>query len=241
MSGRTSPGPTWLLGVVIVALLAGGIAQVLADRTDPVVETTVVEHEVMPADQAEVRGTITSFVAGDAVGAPLSMPLDLETGPATIEGALVDGQRSSIVWDGGRPFRLTGTGALDLGPTRVELRDGLVSWHLDGLRILTAGDYHLDTPVAVGSGGLAHPADAVDFTATDETTIEAPDGTAAVRGLPVHLEGPGTFEADGELTITTRDGTVEATHLEFGPGPFVVDVADDATFTAVFNGVLTSE
>jgi hypothetical protein len=241
MRPTSSPGPTWLLGVVIAAVLAGGIAQVLAERTDPVVETTITEREVLPADQAEVRGTIESFVADDAVGPPLAMPIELATGPATIEGATVDGERSTIVWDGGRPFRLSGTGVLDLGPTRVELGAGAVSWHTDGLRILTAGDYHLDTPVAVGTGGLARPADAVDFAATDGTTIETPAGTVVQRGLPVHLEGPGTFEADGRFTIRTRDGTVEATHLAFGPGPFVVDVADDGSFTAVFNGVLTSD
>jgi hypothetical protein len=242
MRQSTSPGPTWLLGVVIVALLAGGVAQVVAERTEPVVTTTVTEHEVLPDDQAEVGGTITSFVAVDAVGAPLAMPLELETGTATIEGATVDGDRSTIVWDGGRPFRLSGTGALDLGPTRVELGggDGAVTWHIDGLRILSAGDYHLDTPVAVGTGGLARPADAVDLVAGDETTIETPSGTAVVRGLPVHLEGPGTFEAEGRFTIRTSDGTVEATRLTFGPGPFVVDVADGGAFTGVFNGVLTS-
>jgi hypothetical protein len=240
MRPRPSPGPTWLLGVVIAALLAGGIARVLAEHTEPVVETTVTEHEVLPDDQAEVSGTIASFVAGDAVGAPLAMPIELETGTATIEGALVDGQRSTIAWDGGRPFRLSGTGALDLGPTGVDLDAGAVSWHIDGLRIFTGGDYHLDTPVAVGTGGLAHPADAVDFTAGDDTTIETPSGTVVARGLPVHLEGPGTFEAQGRFTIRTRDGSVEARRLTFGPGPFVVDVADDGTFTGVFNGVLTS-
>jgi hypothetical protein len=240
MRPKPSPGLPWLLGVVIIALLAGGVAQVIADRTEPVIETTVVEREVMPEDQATITGTIESFVATDAVGAPLAVPIDLEASRATIEGALVDGERSAIVWDGGRPFRLTGSGALDLGPTTVELGVGAVFWTIDGLRILEPGEYHVDTPVAVGSGGLARPRDSVDFTADENTTIETESGTTILRGLPVHLEGPGSFTADGTFSITTRAGTVEATHLEFGPGAFVVDVAEDGSFTATFNGPLTS-
>lgn len=240
MRQKTSPGASWLLGVVIVALLAGGVAQVVADRTEPVVETTVVEHEVMPDDQAEISGTIEEFVAEDAVGAPLALPLELEIGRATIDGALVDGERSAIVWDGGRPLRLLGRGALDLGPTRVELGAGAVFWHFAGIRILVPGEYHVETPVAVGAGGLAQPRDTVDFTADEETTIATSEGAVALRGLPVHLEGPGTFVADGDFTVRTRAGTTTATHLEFGPGPFVVDVAEDGTFTAIFNGALTS-
>lgn len=240
MRQKTSPGLTWLLGVVIVALLAGGGAQIAADRTEPVIETTITEHEVLPEDQAEITGTVEAFVATDAVGEPLAMPIELESGTATIDGALVDGERAAIVWDGGRPFRLTGDGAVDLGPTRVELGVGALFWTFDGLRILTPGEYHVETPVAVGTGGLARPRDAVDFTADEETTIETSAGAVALRGLPVHLEGPGSFTADGRFSITTRAGTITATHLEFGPGSFVVDVGVDMTFTAVFNGPLTS-
>lgn len=158
MRTSTPPVATWLLGVVIVALAAGGVAQIIADRTDPIVETTVTERVALPEDQAEVVGTIDGFVAEDAVG----------------------------------------------------------------------------------SGGLATPRDSVTFTAGEETTITTSGRAVAGRPLPVRLEGPGTFAADGTFRITTRDGTTTATRLEFGPGPFVVDVADDGTFAAVFNGPLTS-
>ena len=241
MSARTSPGATWLLGVVVAALLAGGITTVLTDDpADPVVETTYRDVVVLPEGQAEVTGTIDGFVAGDASGEPLAMPLELPTGRATIEGALVGGERATIVWDGGRPFRLSGSGAVDLGPTQVELGMGAVFWTIDGLRILSPGDYRLDTPVAVGSGGLAQPRDVVEFSADEETTIDTAGAGVVGRALPVHLEGPGTFEADGRFRIKTRDGTSEATHLEFGPGSFVVDVAADGSFSAVFNGPLVS-
>ena len=175
-----------------------------------------------------------------AVGAPLTMPVEVPSGSATIEGAVVDGERASIVWDGGRPLRLSGSGAIDLGPTHVEMGMGAIFWTIDGLRILSPGTYRVDTPVAVGSGGLARPREGVDFVADEETTIDTRAGGAVGRGLPVHLEGPGTFRADGSFRIRTRDGTTDATHLEFGPGSFVVDVGADGTFTAVFNGPLSS-
>lgn len=240
MRRRTAPGVMWLLGVVIVALLVGAGAQVVADREEPVVETTITSHEVLPEGQAEVSGTVDGFVADDAVGAPLAMPVDIERGGATIEGALVDGERSAIVWDGGRPFRLAGDGAIDLGPAHVELGMGAIFWSIDGLRILTPGSYELDTPVAVGAGGLARPRDTVAFDATDDTTIDTTGGAVVGRPLPIRLEGPGSVRLEGRFTITTRDGVVRATHLEFGPGPFVLEVARDQTFTAVFNGPLTS-
>lgn len=241
MRTTTSPGPTWLLGVVIAALLAGGVATIVTDDPPaPIVETVIREHVVLPEGQAEVSGTIVGFVADDASGDPLAMPIDLETGGATIDGALVAGDRATIVWDGGRPFRLSGSGAIDVGPTHVEHGMGAVFWTIEGLRILTPGDYRLDTPVAVGAGGLAQPRDVVEFTADEETTIETSAGSVVGRGLPVHLEGPGSFRADGDFSIRTRDGTTRAARLEFGPGSFVVDVEADGTFSAVFNGPLTS-
>lgn len=241
MSTGTSPGPTWLLGVVIAALLAGGVTTVLTDDPPPpIVETVIHDEVVLPEGQAEVSGTIEGFVADDASGAPLTMPVTLETGRATIEGAVIDGERATIVWDGGRPFRLIGTGAIDLGPAHVELSADAVLWSVDGLRILTPGTYRLDTPVAVGTGGLARPQDTVELTADDETTIDLAGGGLVARGLPVHLEGPGSFRADGDFRIRTREGTTSATRLEFGPGSFLVDVAADGTFSAVFNGPLVS-
>jgi hypothetical protein len=244
MTQRSAPGWAWLVGVLIVAILIGGVTTVITDagpiRREVIVDTTIHTEVVLPEHQAEVSGTIDGFVADDAVGAPLAMPIDIEAGGATIDGAIVDGERSTIVWDGGRPLHLTGSGSIDVGPGHVELGIGAVFWFLDGVRALTPGDYRIQTPVAVGTGGLARPRDEVAFSADEETTIETRGNALVGRPLPIHLEGPGSFRADGQLRVRTRDGTVRATHLEFGPGPFVVDVAKDGTFTAVFNGPLTS-
>jgi hypothetical protein len=243
VSAGGTPGIRWLLGVVITAVLTGAVATAVSDHRqgDPIVDTVVHDTVVLPHGQAEVHGTVTGLVADDANGPPLSVPLDLATGGATIEGALVDGRRTTIVWDGGRPFRLRGSGSIDLGPTHVELGVGALFWPIDGIRVLSPGMYRVETPVAVGSGGLARPADAVSFTADGETTIETSGAATVVRGIaPLHLEGPGSVKLEGTFTVTTRDGVVTRHHLEFGPGSFLLDLRADKTFTATFNGHLTS-
>ena len=244
MSSRTPPGVTWLLSLLVAAVLTAGLMTVISDRrpeTPPIIETIIHETVVLPEGQAEVSGTVTAFVADDANGPLLAVPLEIPMGGATIEGAIVDGQRSTIVWDGGRPLRLGGSGGIDLGPTHVEMGVGAIFWPLDGIRILAPGTYRIDTPVAVGSGGLARPQDTVTFTTDVDATIETRGGATVLRGVDVlHLEGPGSLRADGTFTIRTRGGTVTRTHLEFGPGPFVFDLKSDKTFTATLNGNLTS-
>jgi hypothetical protein len=237
-----APGITWFLSLLVAAVLTGGVVTVVSDERakPPIVETVIHETRVLPEGQAEVSGTVTSFSADDASGPPLSVPLEIPAGGATIEGAIVDGHRSTIVWDGGRPFRLGGSGGIDLGPTHVEMGVGAIFWPMDGIRIVQPGDYRIDTPVAVGAGGLAHPQDAVAFTADGDTTIET-RGATVLRGIDaLHLEGPGSFRAEGTFRVRTRDGTVTRTHLEFGPGPFVFDMQHDKAFTATFNGDLVS-
>jgi hypothetical protein len=241
--GSGAPGLRWLLGVVIAAVLTGAVATVVSehDPGEPEVETVIHDTVVLPPGQAEVRGSLTGLVADDANGPPLHIPLDLEHGGATIEGAIVDGRRTTIVWDGGRPFRLRGEGSIDLGPTHVELGVGALFWAIDGIRVLSPGTYRIDTPVAVGSGGLARPADAVSFTADGDTTIDTTGNATVVRGIaPLHLEGPGSVKLEGTFTVTTRDGSTTRHHLQFGPGSFLLDLRADKTFTATFNGHLTS-
>jgi hypothetical protein len=243
MSQKSSPGVAWLLSVLIAAVLAGGVTTIVSDHTakDPIVERVVHTTVVLPEGQAEVRGTVDGFKADDATGPALSVPLEIEHGGATIEDALIEGRRSTIVWDGGRPLRLRGSGAIDLGPTHVEMGVGALLWPIDGVRALAPGTYRIDTPVAVGSGGLARPRDTVDFTADDSTTIDTTGGANVIRGLDaLHLEGPGSITLDGSFTIETREGTVTRSHLTFGPGSFVFDLRRDRTFTATFNGPLTS-
>jgi hypothetical protein len=234
---RADPTPwgVWALGWLIAIVLTGGVVYVITDTDSPTrvfddpvaVETTIRDVHVLAEGQTKLEGTLTRLAGGDVVGPPLRTPLQFPAGGrATIEGALVAGGRSTIVWDGGRPFALEGDGAIDLGPIRMSVeRDGTATWALsDGVRALLKGRYVLRTPVAVGTGGLAQPRDRVDFTADDETTIETHGVAAGTNPAALHLEGPGTLILDGSLTIRTRDGSRKVTHLEFGPGPFELEL-----------------
>jgi hypothetical protein len=157
---------------------------------------------------------------------PLRFEAAARSAGATIDGAIVDGQRSTVAWDGGRPLELAGQGGLDLGPTHVEFRPGGVTWPLDGApRHLLPGSYRIDSPVAVGSAGLATPQDGVTFEADDQTTITTRGGIV-VRTNPnaIRLQGPGELHAEGDLAVRTADGTAPAAILDFGPGPYDVEL-----------------
>lgn len=217
----------WLAAIV----LAGGVAQAFAEHRTPEVETVVRDVHVLPAGQAEVTGTYTSIRGTDVVGPPVS-PVLLEHGTATIDNA-----GEAIVWDGGRPFALTG-GGLDLGPTTVTIDHQGARWSIDGPRALLPGHYELRTPVAVGRGGLATPRDAYDFTAGDDAVLDAPGGVLTTTFATLRLTGPGSLVLDGRFTVRTRAGRRAASHLEFGPGPLEVDLSADGSLRATLQGPL---
>jgi len=240
--------------VLVAATFAAALAVVIDDaRQGEPGSRTIVEIEegdtvvVPPAGQAEVSGTVEAGTAERAIAPPLPLPLHVAAAPGrvgvTIEGAVVDGTPTTIVWDGGRPFSLTGDGAIELGPTRVDIgRDG-VNWPLDGEpRGLSPGTYTVDAPVAVGQGGLASPADRVTFTADEHTVITTRGGVAARTGpAPLRLEGPGSLTLRGTLAVRTADGTRDTSLVRFGPGAFVVDLAPAAagwTVEATLRGPL---
>ena len=232
---RRVPWSTWIVGWLAAIVLAGGVAQVVAESREPEVEIVVRDVNVLPEGQARVRGTLTALRGTDVNGPPLPLPIELPAGGT----ARIETGAETAVWDGGRPFALLGDGAVDLGPTDVTLDAAGLRWSLDGVRVLAPGAYTLRTPVAVGRDGLARPQDRFDFTAGDDATLEAP-GATVLRPLdgPVRLEGPGTLVLEGELAIHTRDGRRTVGRLEFGPGAFVVELAPDRTFTATLQGPL---
>jgi hypothetical protein len=226
------PWSTWLVGWAAAIVLAGGLAVVAAEaqQEEPeVVERTV---RVLPEGQAEVTGRLDRLAGTDLVGPPLRQTIRIDTGTATVE---VPGR--TFVWDGGRPFVLEG-GGLDLGPSAVVVERGEARWRLEGPLALLPGDYRLRTPVAVGEEGLARPVDEAGFTATDDAVLDAPGATIVTPAAPLHLEGPGSLVLDGDFELRTRDGSRAATHLEFGPGPLVLDLAEDGTVTATLKGPL---
>lgn len=240
----------WLVGWLTAVVLAGGVAYVLTAEESPlrpfgdpvVVDTTINEVVVLPVGQAEVAGTLTRLEAVDAHAPPIPMPLTIERGRALIDGALVDGRRTTIAWDGGRPLRIEGSGTLDLGPARVAIADGNMTWPLDdGVRVLTRGDYRITTPVAVGDEGLAEPRDAVAFTADDDTTMETSGVSIVLPVARLRLEGPGSVTIEGDLLVRTREGERRAARLTLPEGPFVVQLEPDGRVTATVRGDLQVE
>ena len=234
------------MGWAVAVVLAGGVTYVLTAPESPVrpfgdpvvTETTIREVVVLPVGQAEVTGTLARLRATGATGPTVDLPIVVPTGTAVIDGALVGGARETIVWDGGRPFRLDGTGGLDLGPTTVEVDGGELRWPLDdGVRVLLPGDYVVATPVAVGASGLAVASEGTAFAADEDTTVEAV-GWTIVRPVPdaLHLEGPGGLELEGDLLVRTREGERRARRLVLAEGPYVVDLAPGGTVTATVRG-----
>lgn len=236
------------MGWLATFVLAGGLAYVLTAQQSPlrpfddpvVTETSINEVVVLPIGQAEVSGTLRRLAATDAVGPPLPLPITITEGTAVVEEALVRGERASVAWDGGRPFRLSGSGGgLDLGPTAVTVEGATTRWPLDdGVRVVLPGEYVVETPVAVGAAGLATPRDGVTFTADEETTIATTGWTIERTVGALHLEGPGSLVLEGDLVVRTRDGERRATRLALPDGPFVVDLAPGGLVTATVRGEL---
>lgn len=190
--------------------------------------------------QVHVRGTITAIHLVGAVLDPREVPVPLtivaEAGfgnGGELTGVLVDGAPSTVVWDGGRPFVLSVGGALVLDPVDVDLvPEGLRLLLGGGTHGLVAGSYHLDTPVAVGSEGIATPHDTVDFEATAESRFEARGNAALVLGpsSPRRLLGPGRVHLEGALERTDAAGTTTATSFDVDAAAF------DLTFAPVTGG-----
>lgn len=235
-------------------LLAVGVTVVVKDRLDEgggageqVVSgpngsvtsstTSTTEHAVRPGPgQVRVKGIVSSVHLEGAVLDPrrLSTPLTIVSdrgmgNGGELTGVLVDGKPSSIVWDGGRPFALSGGGGLIVGPAVVDLVPEGVRLTLGGsAHSIEAGSYRLDTPVAVGRSGIATPRDNVSFQATDRALFEARGDAGIVLGPgEAHrLLGPGSAQISGVLDLTDASGTRSGTTISLAKGAF------DLTLTA---------
>ncbi len=212
---------------------------------DPVVQPNA--STTVPQGRSEVNGTVTTLTAVDATVALLPTPLTIAVAEpglgrsgAVIRNAIVEGEPATIQWDSGRPLVLGGSGGLVLAPVRVVVDgEGTAVSFGDRTHRFAAGDYRIDTPVAVGTSGLAQPLDAVDLTATADTTITfAGDASTRVGHGSLTLTGTGTVTADGSFAVTTKEGKTLMNHIEFGPGPFEVGLtlgAGGLAIAATFN------
>jgi hypothetical protein len=230
------------LGIVVVLLLAGGVAVAVnrAAPRDDIVHTQpagppVTETVIVPAaGQTLVSGTLQSLSADDAVSDPLPMPVTINAAErgakshATVEGALVGNARKTIYWDAGTPLPISGAGgALDLGASRVDADVKGVTWQLAGAaRTFKPGRYRISSPVAIGTGGLASPSDSgVDFTADSHTVLTTTPGVVIHFDSPaLQIEGPGQVRMKGRFTVRTTGGTRTATSVTMGTGPFRIVV-----------------
>lgn len=186
--------------------------------------------KVVPsAGQAFVTGTIDHITLERAQMDALKMPLTISSvdrgiGRATIEKALVFGQRQTITWDGGTPLPVSGPGTLDIGAAKVDADAGGVTILLDGqVRTFSAGTYSLGTTVAVGSGGLAAPRDGVSFTADSQTVMTTRNNVVLkLDPAKINLLGPGKITMNGAFKVQFPDRTVDAKTVNFGEGPYRV-------------------
>ena len=131
------------------------------------------------------------------VATPLTITADRGFGNGgRITGVLVDGTPATIEWDAGRPFVLSSGGALVLDPVRMDLApEGLRLSLADGVHaVRRRARYQLDTPVAVGTSGVAGARESVAFEADDGATLRGRGATrrsSSTADQPRRLLGPG--------------------------------------------------
>lgn len=249
----------WFLSMTAILMAAAGATLILDERlgnggqgVDQVVgapvgpdgegtsTTTEPGSGDPPEGQLRVHGTVTAVHLEGAVLDPreVATPLTIvaERGLGNggeLTGVIVEGRPASVVWDGGRPFVLASGGALMLDPVVVDLTP-------DGLRLglagtphgLAPGTYRLDTPVAVGTVGVAAARDSVTFEADGSSAFEGRGDAALVLppAGPRRLLGPGSVRLEGALELTDAAGTRTRTRLDG------VAVAFDLTLTPVEGG-----
>jgi len=247
------------LVVSVVAIVFG--IRIAADNTSaldrfkgdaPVTTTTTIPGPKPAPGQAFVKGTVTKLTAEGAQGPPISTPFTLNAvergvGRATIENALVDGKRTSIVWGGGTPLPITGDGgSVDVSGSKVDIDgSGTATWVVDGGgRALKPGTYRAGAPVAVGGGGaVATARDAVAFTADARTALVTSNGVV-IKVAPARLElkGPGKVTAAGQVQIRDETSLKPAAGFQFGEGPYTITLTPNAgkvDLDAVLQGTLT--
>ena len=184
---------------------------------------------VLRDDQVEVTGLATGITVEGAtldIATPIvvTTPTSGAGAGAVLTDVEVDGELTDVVWDAGRPFDLQGLGGirpqtvnLFAAPTAITIGfvDGVVNE-------LVPGSYGLETPVAIGRGGLARPQNAVAFEATVESTLVFRGGaTTAIPPRELTFEDGGHVLIAGTLQVRRPDGTVtEVAGIDLPDGAF---------------------
>lgn len=187
-------------------------------RSAPTTTTTTTTPPSLPApDQARVSGVVGRVEVTGRVAETVPLPLTFtsaERGAGNggeIAGVLVGTDRAAIVWDAGRALVVDGDGGFAFGLATIALLDGALHARIGGSPVaITPGAFAVDTPVAVGRGGLAEPRDQVDFVvaAGDSPTVEFRGDVSVVLPLaPTRVTGSGGLVLEGSFTIEAPDGT----------------------------------
>lgn len=210
------------------------------ERSDGGPATGATSTVVADAGQLRVEGTVTALHVEGALPDPREVPLPLTVAAergfgngGKLTAVLVDSRPSTIVWDGGRPFVLASGDGLVPDPTVVDLLPNGVRLALGGgAHRLAPGTYRLDTPVAVGTSGVATPRDSVTFEASAESRFEALGDANLVLGREHarRLVGLGRVELTGSLDLIDRSGTRPTTALTVDRAAF------DLTLTPTGDG-----
>jgi hypothetical protein len=243
----------WACALLLACGVVAAAVRTLAPEDAPAARPSAPREEakartetVLPPGQAEVTGAATTVSADaeDVGSIPAPFVIQVPTpgsGSATITGALIDGKRTTIAWDGGRPLIVATGKGVEPGPVHVEVSGATQRYSMDGAaRGFTTGTYRIDTPVAVGAEGLAVPRDSVTFQADEETVLVTRGGAVlAVTRPNLALTGPGKVSAKGSFTVRTSDGQRPASSLEFGPGSYEVQLRTNAV-DATFQGPLAA-
>ena len=216
------------------AVLVGkSVARHLDDRDQgrATARTTTTLVVRPPPGQVLVRGPLQAFAADDVQAPPIPTPLTLTAvvrgeGKATIENALVGGQRTTIFWGGGTPLPITGTGGLEISGSRIDVDDTGAIWSPTGAaRPFVPGTYRIGASVAVGEEGLGRPRDSVEFEADDRTVLNATQGVVIkLEPARLHIEGPGRVALTGTFKVVDATRDRDATKVELAGGPYEVDI-----------------
>jgi len=222
-------------GAVVVANRRQSAAA-LAPRTPhpsrPAPVSSVPTTAPLAPGQALVSGTVTGLSAGSATGPALATPMLITVpvrgqGSAYIYNATVGNQSGeTIYWYAGQPLSILGDGGLVPGRVNVTVNASGSTWYLDGAeRRWESGPYHVATPVAVGTSGLAAAEPSADFTAGPDTVLVTSGGATLQRPpMALHLIGPGAVQAQGNLTVRTRGGTSTVRTITLTGGQYVLDL-----------------
>jgi len=221
---------------ITVIALPGHHRTAAAPVAAPPTTTTTAPATTTPAiTGAVITGTVTAVHLVGAIGPALKMPITVTIpnrgqGALNIDGVVIMGHPgATVAWDGGQPLPIAGSGALQLGPATMDAGPAGITWHLDGTpRYFIPGSYTADSPVAVGTGGLALALDQVAFIvpAGSQGQLES-DGDAQVRLSPqtVSVTGPGLVQLLGSMLVTTAAGTRMVANLHSGSGAFSLSFA----------------